>query len=193
MGYTVPAVVASGGAAIEKAAETSPDLVLMDINLKGNMDGVEAAKQLHNRFNIPVIYLTAYSDDNTLERAKLTEPMGYLLKPFKVRELHAAIQIAFFKHRTERKLKEHEQWLATVLKSIDDAVIATDVKGLITFMNPVAEALTGWKQEEALGKDAAEIFHIVNNETRTRIKYQLSRVLQQGTSGLSSRTNPTHF
>ena len=181
LGYTVPAVVASGEEAISKAAETFPDLVLMDINLKGNIDGVEAARQIRTRFDVPVIYLTAYSDDNTLERAKLTQPVGYLLKPFKARELHAAIQIALTKYRLEKKLKEHQQWLAAVLKSIGDGVIATNFKGLVTFMNPVAEALTGWKQKDALGRDSVEVFRIVNCD-RTLIENPVTKVLQEGAS-----------
>lgn len=179
LGYLVPAVAASGEQAISKAAETSPDLVLMDINLKGEIDGVEAARQIYTRFNIPVIYLTAYSDDTTLERAKLTDPLGYILKPFKARELHATIQMALSKHQMEKKLKENEQWLAAVLKSIGDALIATDIKGLVTFMNPVAEALTGWKKEDALGRDTREVFDIVNGETRTKIESPVPKVLQQ--------------
>lgn len=180
LGYAVPAIATSGRAAIDKAAEISPDLVLMDIHLKGDMDGVEAGKELHTRFNVPVIYLTAYSDENTLERAKLTEAVGYLLKPFKARELHTMIQMALSKHRMERKLKEHEQWLATVLKSIGDAVIATDIKGLVTFMNPVAEAMTGWTQENALGRDSTEVFYTINDQTRTVIGNCVTEVLQQG-------------
>jgi len=180
LGYAVPAIATSGRAAIDKAAEISPDLVLMDIHLKGDMDGVEAGKELHTRFNVPVIYLTAYSDENTLERAKLTEAVGYLLKPFKARELHTMIQMALSKHRMERKLKEHEQWLATVLKSIGDAVIATDIKGVVTFMNPVAEAMTGWTQENALGRDSTEVFSTINDQTRTVIKTCVTEVLQQG-------------
>lgn len=102
-GYVVLTIASSGEEAINKAAETCPDLVLMDINLKGDMDGVEAAKQIHTRFNIPVIYLTAYADDNTLERAKVTEASGYLLKPFKERELYTNIEIALSKHRIEQE------------------------------------------------------------------------------------------
>lgn len=180
LGYAVPGIAASGGEAIKKAADTSPDLVLMDINLKGDMDGVEAARQLHTRFNIPVIYLTAYSDDKTLERAKLTEPLGYILKPFKAKELHATIQMALSKYRMGRKLKEHQQWLAAVLKSIGDALIATDIKGLVTFMNPVAEALTGWSQSDALGKDSTKVFHIISGETFTRVESPVIKVIQQG-------------
>jgi len=180
LGYAVPAIATSGRSAIEKAAEFSPDLVLMDIHLKGDMDGVEAGKELHARFNVPVIYLTAYSDENTLERAKLTEAVGYLLKPFKARELHTMIQMALSKHRMERKLKEHEQWLAAVLKSIGDAVIATDIKGVVTFMNPVAEIMTGWSQEHALGRDSTEVFPIVDDQTRTVIENSVTEVLQYG-------------
>ena len=130
-------------------AETLLDLVLMDIVLEGDMDGVKAAEHIRNHFDIPVVYLTAYSDDTTLQRAKITEPYGYILKPFQERELYTTIEMALYKHKMERKLKENEQWLATTLKSIGDAVIATDTKGFVTFMNPVAEVLTGWKQEEA--------------------------------------------
>ena len=82
LGYDVPCVVSSGEAAIQKAEENRPDLVLMDIVLKGKMDGIEAAEQICSRFNIPIVYLTAYTDDKMLARAKITEPFGYIVKPF---------------------------------------------------------------------------------------------------------------
>ncbi|MDI6886385.1 MAG: response regulator [archaeon] len=104
LGYTVPAVASSGKDAIKKAAETRPDLVLMDIVLEGDMDGIEAAEQIHARFDIPVIYLTAYADETTVQRAKMTAPYGYLLKPFNERELHAAIEMALYKHMMEREV-----------------------------------------------------------------------------------------
>ncbi len=87
LGYDVPAVASSGGKAIQKASEMSPDLVLMDINLNGDMDGIAAAEQIRIRFNIPVIYLTAYSDEATLQRAKVTEAHSYIIKPFQIKEL----------------------------------------------------------------------------------------------------------
>jgi PAS domain S-box-containing protein len=167
LGYTVTAVVASGEEAIQKAEETQPDLVLMDIMLKGYQDGVEAARQIFARFNIPVVYLTAYTDETTLQRAKVAEPYGYILKPFEERELHIAIEMGIYKHKMAKKLKEREQWLATILRSINDAVIVTDDKSLITFINPVAEMLTGWKQKDALGKNLAEVFKIASAENRT--------------------------
>ena len=102
-GYEVPAVVATGEEAVQKAGETRPDLVLMDIQLEGEMDGVEAAEQIRTRFAIPVVYLTAYSDDNTLQRAKIAEPFGYLLKPFEEKKLHTTIEIALYKHQIEQE------------------------------------------------------------------------------------------
>ena len=94
LGYRVVAVVPSGEQAIQKAAETHPDLVLMDIKLKGDMDGVQAAEHIRAELDIPVIFLTAFADEATLQRAKITQPFGYLLKPFEDRELHSAIEIA---------------------------------------------------------------------------------------------------
>ncbi len=105
MGYRVPVVVASGEAAIESTQDSTPDLVLMDINLHGEMDGVEAAEQIRARHQVPVVYLTAYSNDQTLSRAKITEPFGYLLKPFEERELQTTIEIALHKHQAEQALR----------------------------------------------------------------------------------------
>ena len=118
LGYAVSAVASSGEEAVQKAAETHPDLVLMDIVLKGDMDGVEAAQQIRDRFHIPVVYLTAYADEDTLQRAKITEPFGLILKPFEERELHAAIEMALYKHKAEeereRLIRELEDALAEI-------------------------------------------------------------------------------
>ncbi|MHC5034564.1 MAG: response regulator, partial [Planctomycetota bacterium] len=102
LGYNVVAVESSGEPAIQKAIETRPDLVLMDIRLKGEMDGIEAAQQIRAHLGTPVIYLTAYADEATLQRAKITEPYGYILKPFEERELHTTIEMALYKHRMEK-------------------------------------------------------------------------------------------
>lgn len=161
LGYAVSAAVFSGEAAIEKTAELGPDLVLMDINLKREMDGVEAADQIRARFDVPVVYLTAYADEETLQRAKITAPFGYLVKPFDERALRTTIETALYKHEMERRLRESEQWLAAVLGSIGDGVIATDGRGRVQFMNAVAEVLTGWRQEDALGKDSEQVFRFV--------------------------------
>ena len=184
-GYTVLGLADSGEEAIKKAADDSLDLVLMDIHLKGKMDGVEAAQIIHNIFNIPIIYLTANADESTLDRAKITEPFGYILKPFKEKELKFTIEITLSKHRTEKKLKQNEQWLTTVLKSIGDAVITSDASGTVTFMNPIAEELTGWNYSDAFGKEATEVFNIAHEETRIIIESPITQVLQSGiTAGL---------
>ncbi len=180
IGYDVPAVVSSGEKAIEKTAQVSPDLVLMDIMLKGDMDGVEAAEQIRSRFYIPVVYVTAYADDGTLQRAKVTEPFGYIIKPFQERELHTTIEMALYRHKMERKLKESEQWLSTTLRSIGDAVIATDTEGCVTFMNLVAQALTGWSQEEATGKPLRIVFNIVDERTGEAVEDPVAKVIQGG-------------
>jgi len=188
-GYSVVGIASSGEEAIKKAMEIHPDLVLMDIVLKGAMDGVEAAEHIRDHFDIPVVYLTAYSDDTTLQRAKITEPFGYILKPFQEKELYTTIEMAIYKHTTQRKLKESEQWLATTLKSIGDAVIATNVNKLITFMNPVAEALTGWKQEEAIGKPLKDVFKVINEKTGKQADDPVAKVLSEGVIvGLANHT-----
>ena len=177
LGYKVNDIVSSGEEAISKAAETQPDLVLMDIVLKGEIDGIEAAKQINTLFNVPIVYLTAYADDSTIQRAKITEPFGYILKPFQTKELHSAIQIALYKHEIEKKLKEKKSWFATTLKSINDAVILTDTRGSVTYMNVSAEALTGWRWEDTIGKDLGEVFHIINQETRTIIENPVTKAI----------------
>ncbi|MDM9581675.1 response regulator [Nostoc sp. GT001] len=188
-GYSVMALADSGEEAIKKAADDSLDLVLMDIHLKGNMDGVEAAQIIHNLFDIPVIYLTANADESTLNQAKATEPFGYILKPFKEKELKFTIEITLSKHQTEKKIKQNEQWLTTVLKSIGDAVITSDEAGTVNFMNPIAEVLTGWNYADAFGKKATEVFNITQKATRIIIENPVEQVLQSGVNvGLPEQT-----
>ena len=105
LGYNVPVVASTGAGAIQKAEQNRPDLVLMDIHLKGDMNGTEAAEQIRTRFDIPVIYLTAYADETTLERAKVTEPFGYVLKPFEERELHTVIEMALYRHKLDERVR----------------------------------------------------------------------------------------
>lgn len=171
--YDVVSLVASGEAAIKTVEEQPVDLVLMDIHLKGEMDGIDAAEEIRERFGIPVIFLTAYSDETTVQRAKITEPSGYIIKepfgfvkkPFAEGELHTAIEITLYRHRTEKRLREHERWLNAVLNSISDAVIATDSLRQVKFMNPVAEDLTGWIAEDAIGMDLGEVFRVLGAES----------------------------
>ena len=183
-GYSITDVVDSGEEAIKKAGQTRPDLVLMDIILKGDIDGIKAAKQIHSRFNIPVIYLTGYADEEKLQQAKLTEPYGYILKPFNAQELHATIEMAIYKRKLENELKSR---FSTVLRSIGDAVITIDKKGFITFMNPIAEALTGWKNEVSQGKALTEIFDVKDKDKIISIKSSSMEALFRG--DIDSLTN----
>ena len=166
LGYAVSAMVSSGEKALQKVEEMQPDLVLMDIVLKGDIDGIEAAAAIRNRFRIPVVYVTAYADMDIMERAKTTEPYGYLLKPLDDREVLMTIEMALYKHKIEKNLKEREKWLIMTLQSIGEGIITTDTKGNVTFMNAVAESMTDWTQEDAVGKPLAEVFHIITEEKR---------------------------
>jgi AmiR/NasT family two-component response regulator len=108
LGYNVVGTAHTGPSAVEKALETSPDLILMDIMLRGKMDGINAAKKIKEELDVPVVYLTAYSDDETLERAKRTEPFGYLIKPYSEREIYTTIEMALYKHAAEQRLAEEQ-------------------------------------------------------------------------------------
>lgn len=179
-GYTVPAVAFSGEEAVRKAFDTHPDLVLMDIVLKGQMSGVEAVERIRSRCNIPVVYVTAYADEKTVRRAKATEPYGYILKPFDARELQTAIEIALYKHQMEKKLHESEQRLSMTLRNIDDALITTDSRGRVTFMNPRAEALTGWSQDEGVGRHMTEVLQIRHDTGEGLAESPFVKVLRGG-------------
>jgi len=158
LGYTICATVAYGEEALRWAAEAKPDLVLMDVKLRGAVDGVAAAEQIRSHFQLPVVYLVAHPDRDTLQRAKVTEPYEYVVKPFEERELHSSIEIALYKHEVENRLKKSERWLSAVLENISDAVVIADEEGRVRFLNPTAELLTGRKQEEVLGKNLGELF-----------------------------------
>ncbi len=189
LGYEVPAITPRGDAVVELARSHRPDLVLMDIVLKGQMNGVDAAADVRRSLDIPVVYLTAYADETTVERAKRTEPYGYLTKPFDEQGLVTAIEMALYKHDMERKLRLSERWLSTTLRSIGDAVIATDDQGDVRFLNTVAEELTGWSEAEAVGRPLTEVFDIVNEDTGARAENPVARALREGiVVGLANHT-----
>ncbi len=182
LGYIVTATASSGEMAIAKVVETQPDLILMDIVLKGSMDGITTAAQIREQIDIPIIYLTAYADDSTLQRAKATQPFGYIVKPFTADDLRVAVEIGLFKHQVARELQDNRDQLATLLSSMSDGVIATDAEGMITFMNPAAETLTGWQQDEALGQAVTTVFQLINEVTEIPAENPIATVLksQQG-------------
>jgi PAS domain S-box-containing protein len=178
LGYSVVGTASSGATAIDKANRTQPDLVLMDVMLKGGMDGITAASQICSQRDVPIVFLTAYADENTLQRAKSTLPLGYIVKPFSPGELRVAVELALFKHQVDKELRTNRAYLSTLLHSMNDAVIATDEQGFVTFMNPAAEALTGWREAEAFGKDATEVLRLVDEVTDLPIDHPVAQVLQ---------------
>jgi two-component system, cell cycle sensor histidine kinase and response regulator CckA len=166
LGYEPFAIASSSEEAISRVSERLPDAVLMDIRLKGDIDGISTAEILKRRFDVPVIYLTAHADDATIARAKNSEPYGYLIKPVDAARLRSSIEVCLYKHRTDRKLRERERWLEITLRSIADGVIAVDGKGNVTFMNSSAEDLVGRSLESTQGRPAADFMDLIDQRTR---------------------------
>ncbi len=180
LGYAVAGIAIEGHEAVKMVIEHRPQLVMMDIQLQGEFDGIDAAEAIKKHHDIPIIYLTAHSDTNTLARAKITRPFGYVLKPFEERDLATQIELALYKHEAERKVREQREWFRVTLASIGDAVIATDAGGDIAFLNPVAESLTGWPANEAIGRPLPDVFRIVNEYTRLPVEDPVQKVLKTG-------------
>lgn len=160
MGYDVVGIASKGREAISKALELRPNLILMDINLRDEIDGVEAAAEIRRQYRVPIIFCTAYSNEETLERAKITEPYGYVLKPFDNRELEINIEIALYKHKTELDLAVTRQRLDATLTNVSDGVIAADSDGRIYLLNPMAEKITGWKVDEAMKVSLSKVLPV---------------------------------
>ncbi|BAQ62639.1 diguanylate cyclase/phosphodiesterase with PAS/PAC sensor [Geminocystis sp. NIES-3708] len=177
-GYEVPLLVDSGEEAIEQAIKIKPQLILMDIKLIGKMDGIMAAEKIVEILDIPIIYLTAHGDKNTIERAKISQPFGYIIKPFTKQELNIAVEIALYKHSIDQKLKQNTRWLMMILNSIADGIIVTSGKGFITFVNPAAEKITGWLSTEALNQPISSVFNIIDDNTKNSLDSFLMKIIK---------------
>lgn len=214
LGYQVVGRAARGEKALEEIPRLKPDLVLMDISLAGELSGIDTANRLRPLVDVPVVFLTAFSDAETLQRAVGAEPFGYLVKPFEERELHATIQAALYRHqlqsllktqkadleraveertrelaRSEAELRVQQRNLSVTLNSIGDAVLATDAHRRITRMNPAAERLTGWLASDAIGRPIEEVFRILNELTREPARIPVDDVLATGDiHGLANHT-----
>ncbi|MCK4718397.1 MAG: PAS domain S-box protein [Thermoplasmata archaeon] len=172
LGYGVVGPVSMGEEAIKIAEEKKPALVLMDIRLKGKMDGIEAAEAIRP-LDIPVVYLTSHSDEGTLERAKITEPFGYILKPYEKRELHTNIEMALYKHRSEGRLRESEERFRSVVNTSRDAIVSADSQGTMVDWNPAAEKMFGRPREEALGEPITNLVPLRGREAHARQMVEL--------------------
>lgn len=165
MGYDVVGIAASGERARALAQEHQPDLIMMDIMIKGSDDGIETARRILEERDVPIVFLTAYADARTLTRAKESMPYGYLMKPFRPNDLRTTIEVAMHKHAVDRRLRESEHWLTKTLQCIGDGIIATDSLGRVRFMNPMAEELLGVREQEVLGSYPTEVFPLEDEQT----------------------------
>jgi PAS domain S-box-containing protein len=179
LGYLVLGHASTADEALRSAAQNRPDLVLMDIRLRGLRDGIQAAELLRDQFRLPVVFLTAHADEATLRRARKTAPYGYVVKPFKMSDLRTAVEIALERHELETRLRERERWFATTLRSIGDAVMCTDLEGAVSFMNTRAEALTGWSFAEALGRPFREVLILRNEATGQPVEVPVGEALRE--------------
>ena len=151
LGYTVGARAATGQEAVQSCEETRPDIILMDILLPGAMDGIHAAEIIRHRFDIPVVYITASSDDATLSRAKVTEPFGYILKPFDERGLYSTIEMALYKHQSEKRIRNSEERFRLLYENAPVAFQSLDAGGHLLQVNKAWQELFGYAQEEVNG------------------------------------------
>jgi len=179
LGYRVVGICSTGEEAIRLISSRRPDLIIMDIVLQGKMDGIKAADEIRRLFHLPVVFLTAHTDEATFQRAKVTNPLAFIHKPIEQKELLTVIEMALYKHRMEMMLREKEEWLATILEGIVDGVIATDVHGVITFMNPVASLLTGWKANAVVSKRIEDILQLFDGDKETPVVFSPQEIIEK--------------
>jgi PAS domain S-box-containing protein/diguanylate cyclase (GGDEF)-like protein len=177
MGYEVVGSAVSGEEAIEKAEALRPDMILMDIMLDGQLDGIQAAEIIRSRFGIPVIYLTAYADTATLERAKITEPFGYILKPFEERELHGHIEIALYKNRMEKRLRDSEERYVLASLGTNDGVWDWDLTAEKIYFSPRWKSMLGFDEDE-IGQNPREWFSRIHPEDKARVEQQIAEHIE---------------
>ena len=190
LGYKVLDIACSGEEAIEKTKNLRPNIVLMNMRLKGTTDGIQVGDHIRNDYDTPVIYMIDYGSQATIRRAGATGPFGYIFRPLEEKQIFATIETAMIRHRLESKLQQSRQWLNTTLTSIGDGVIATDEQGLVRFINPMSAQHTGWHYTDAIGKSLLEVFAFVDENSHNPIdilEYQnmLSReISKHGFEGL---------
>ncbi|HCM26273.1 MAG: hypothetical protein A2Z99_05420 [Treponema sp. GWB1_62_6] len=164
MGYDVVGLASTGEEAVAISASASPDLILMDIKLKGELDGVQAAELIRSNQDIPIIFITAFADSRTLLRAKVTQAFGYILKPFQEREVLISMEMALYKHRMERELRESRDRLDGTLNAISDAVIGLDEERRIVSLNSAAETMIGMDEATAKGRSFDSVCSFTESE-----------------------------
>ena len=164
MGYRIVGIAVTGNEAIALAVEQKPDVVLMDIHIKGDIDGIQTTEKLNKLMDVPVIFLTAYADDETVKRAIKTGSYSYLVKPYNPRELYSNIEFAIYRHRMKFRTGSNRENLELFLTKDTEAGIILDMQNCIVFANSAAETLLGWTREEMQGK---KFFTLVNPTAST--------------------------
>ena len=180
LGYQVIETVSNGPSAVKKAIELKPDLVLISSSLKGKLNGVDTFTQIRQNLDIPIVFIIGQSEKLDLEKLKQVGANGYLFEPFTLEQVRCIIELALSNHEVEKNSIKRQALLSTTLKSIGDAVITTDSNGLITFLNPVAEKLTGWSLSEAVGKPLLKVFNIINESTGKKPPNPVKKILEKG-------------
>jgi len=189
MGHEVPDVIDNGPEACATISAASPDLLLIAIHLKEQFEGLEIAEKVNQQYHLPILFLISHEASNFLEKIKTIPHEGYLLMPPSEAVLHFSIELALARHQMLETIKENQNLLSTTLKCIGDAVITTDQTGLITFLNPTAEKLTGWQADEAVGKKLNEVFNIINEKTGRKAVNPIQKILEKGiVTGLANHT-----
>ena len=158
LGFDVCAIALSGEDALVRVEQELPDLVLMDIQLKGRMDGTEAARMIRDKYHTPVVFLTAHADPVTFHKAKISGPFGYLVKPFENRELQINIETALYKAEMEARLRESEAKYRRIVETAHEGILFSDKNGCIAFMNRRMSDMLGYKESELLGRPFLDIF-----------------------------------
>jgi len=178
-GYKVQQIYHSGEEFLKNISIDKPDVILMDIMLEGRLNGIETASMAKQILNAPVIFMTANNDDKIFLEAVKEDPFAYIVKPFHEKELERSIQLSLFKHHTEAGMLSNREWLQKILMSIGDGVITADKNGIVTFINPIAEALTKYPSKKALGMHMNDIFKI-EHENGSLISNPFKRVIDEG-------------
>ena len=183
LGFSIAGLVATGEDAIAKAGSEKPDLVLMDIHLQGEMDGIAASEKIRARLNIPVVFLTAFSDQQTFDRALVTAPFGYIIKPFSQNTLSATIRVALNKKHADQKISDRHIWLDSTVSSLPEGIITIDAEGKIVLVNLAAEQMTGWTNKEAFGQSLDQVLKFVDPISGQSFRYYITPIIQEGIIG----------
>jgi len=203
LGYSETYIAASSTEAIQTIEDKNPDLVLADIVLEGDVNGIEMAKQIKEKYKIPLIYLTAHSDEKTIEKAKMSEPYGFITKPFKIEELRIALEIAFHKFKMEKKVLESEEKYHLLTEAVMDIIFSLDQKGKFTFISSAFDRITGLNGEKYIGKHFTSVLASERiEEALERFKQRLSgeelplfetEIIRKGGKTIPVEINTTSF